>query len=105
MGVVRDTILLPTDNQRAIGLAYHLCDIYVPELHAALAATATGSKQQQPGRLSETVLRLLLEPFATTLVRAGEQAMVTRVREAVYETLMEELVDEGRGGEVRGGVR
>ncbi|KAF5830019.1 nucleolar protein,Nop52-domain-containing protein [Dunaliella salina] len=152
---LRDHLLLPLKPHHAVGLAYHVCDIFVPELRAALVVHPTHNThssqhqqqqhQQQEQRLEVGVgkkrgrqvmqeqqqqreaagalglpaaaLEALLEPFSSTLLRAEEQAMLTRVREAVFDPLIEELLeedggqdddevsdgDEGREGQVGGG--
>ena len=45
MTFLRDRVMLPDEPMRALGLAYHLADVFVPELHAALE----GPEQQQEG--------------------------------------------------------
>jgi len=115
---------MPDSTIHAVGLAYHICDVFVPELRKALAQQPssqqqqkqqeqlqqkTGSKrgrqqqQQQTAtqeRLPAAVLEILLEPFSSTLVQASEQAMLTRVRCVCVSV----CVCGGGGGGVCGGM-
>lgn len=96
---LRERLLLPSDTIHAVGLAYHVCDVFVPELRGALAAASPSFQQQQQqgsgkrkapqqqeqqgqqgAALPAAALHALLEPFSATLARAEDQAMITRVR-------------------------
>lgn len=65
----REHILQPTDNLAAVGLAYHLADLVLPELRAV-----AGDK-----RLPERAVLALLEPFMAAL-QAVETPMAMRIR-------------------------
>lgn len=66
-----EQLLLPTDAIAALGLAYHVCDLYVEELK-----NSVGDSKPVP----QQTLATLLQPFCTALVRAGKQALINRVR-------------------------
>lgn len=62
-------VLQPADTLPAVGLAYHIADIMLPELQAV-----AGEK-----RLPERVILAMLDPFIDTM-KTGEQAMLHRLR-------------------------
>jgi hypothetical protein len=84
-----------------VGLAYHLADIYVPELQRLVASSSStaavpgGSsstqQQQQQSVVTREVLLSLLSPFLATLQRAGDTPLLQRVVSAVFEPLVEEV--------------
>jgi len=89
---IRDIVLLPgPDAPRALGLAYHLADILVPELLAA------ASDAPPPA----AALLALLAPFSDALAGMGEPAALDRVREAVFEALAEEVAAPSAGAPLR----
>lgn len=66
-------VLLPSDNLVASGLAYHLCDVLMPELSAVVAAG--DGPQPQPQELAS-----LLEPFCQALANTRDPALIYRLR-------------------------
>lgn len=71
-------VLLPADSHIARGLAYHLCDVLLPELSAvAAAAPSNGSARGVP---QQATLRTLLEPFCQALARTRDPALIFRLR-------------------------
>jgi hypothetical protein len=80
---LRDTVLLPQPGaaNRALGVAYHLSDVFVPELVKVAAESPC------PG----DSLLVLVEPFGLALQQAGEQATIDRIRwapRAVYAVML-----------------
>lgn len=71
LALIRDEVLLPSDTLLAIGVAYHVSDVWLPELQAAAAGGG--------GRPPHASLVALLEPFAEALARTRQQALLSRV--------------------------
>lgn len=67
-------VLLPQEPRVAAGLAYHLCDLLLPELAVVCGGEAAGPAPQQPTLLA------LVEPYCQALARTGDKALVYRLR-------------------------
>ena len=70
-------VLLPQDNLVAAGLAYHMCDLLLPELAAVCSSSGSGGASAAP---QQTTLLALLEPFCQALARTRDPALVYRLR-------------------------
>lgn len=68
-------VLLPRDTLVAVGVAYHLTDLLLPELARCLQEG--GAKGAAPG---DATLRVLLEPFCAALAATHHPALVHRLR-------------------------
>lgn len=73
MDFLRTSVLQPTDGIRAVGLAYHVTDVFLPELARVVSE---GSSKPPQGE----ILEVLLQPFVDALVAAGEAAPIRRLR-------------------------
>ncbi|KAG2444481.1 hypothetical protein HXX76_001231 [Chlamydomonas incerta] len=73
-------VVLPDDTVPAVGLAYHLNDVLLDELRGAAGGEAVPA----------AALEALLAPFAAALA-AGEQAMLNRISEGLFDSLLAEL--------------
>lgn len=73
MDFLRASVLQPTDGIRAVGLAYHVTDVFLPELARVVSE---GSSKPPQGE----ILEVLLQPFVDALVAAGEAAPIRRLR-------------------------
>lgn len=91
--LLQSEVLLPTDNQRATGLAYHVCDVWLPEVIKVV------SESNKPP--SSATLALLLQPFCEALTHADEVAMVRRVRESVFDLVLEQMHEPSEGQPLR----
>ncbi|MEW5318831.1 MAG: hypothetical protein WDW38_010017 [Sanguina aurantia] len=88
MDFLSSRVLQPTDGIRAVGLAYHVTDVFLPELARVVSE---GSRQPPQG----SILVVLLQPFVDALVAAGEAAPIRRLRESIFKVLVEELQEPG----------
>eukprot|EP00198_Chlamydomonas_reinhardtii_P000161 XP_001689496.1 predicted protein [Chlamydomonas reinhardtii] len=77
---LQSQVVLPSDTVPAVGLAYHLNDLLLDELR--------GAADGQP--VPAEALAALLAPFAAALA-AGEQAMLNRISEGLFDSLLAEL--------------
>jgi hypothetical protein len=76
--LMSDNLFLSEDGCRAIGVAYHIADVFLPELQKAVKEVAG---QAGPAAApSAEVLASLLNPFVMVLVKASDQPLLTRVR-------------------------
>lgn len=73
MDFLSSRVLQPTDGIRAVGLAYHVTDVFLPELARVVSE---GSSKPPQG----SILVVLLQPFVDALVAAGEAAPIRRLR-------------------------
>lgn len=90
LGFLADQVLLKKDDDViALGLNYHLCDVFVPELLSCCA---------REGPLPAAAVLPVLEPFIKVLLSASKSntAYINRVREGVFEALVAELRDPAR---------
>lgn len=87
MGLVRDEVLLPSDTLLAGGVAYHLADVWLPELLAAVQGT----------QLPPELLEQLLQPFVDVLARSAQPTLLNRVMDGVFEPLCVEVEDPSEG--------
>ncbi len=89
-GFIRDDVLLPPDAHRASGLSFHLADVLLPEVEAF--ALRQAQQQGRPGAgVPGSALRALLEPFCRMLEATPDLPVVTRIRSALFEPLVEQL--------------
>ncbi|KAF6261227.1 nucleolar protein,Nop52-domain-containing protein [Scenedesmus sp. NREL 46B-D3] len=84
--------LIPASSSKSLGLSYHLADVWLQELKQL------PSQQQQA--LSQQALLLLLEPFVAVLEAAGEQPLLGRIKEAVFDVLVCDITAAAAGGDV-----
>ncbi|GAX73957.1 hypothetical protein CEUSTIGMA_g1407.t1 [Chlamydomonas eustigma] len=92
MAFIKDGVLLPKDSHHAVGLTYHLADLIVPEIKALASSerTASSSAPVVPG----PALKALLMPFCQYIEIVPDLPKLTRVREAVFDTLLTELLSK-----------
>uniref|UniRef100_A0A383VAX4 Uncharacterized protein n=1 Tax=Tetradesmus obliquus TaxID=3088 RepID=A0A383VAX4_TETOB len=75
--------LIPPSSSKSLGLSYHLADVWLQELKRLPA--------QQQQALSQQALLQLLEPFVAVLEAAGEQPLLARIKEAVFDVLVSDI--------------
>ena len=73
-------MLLPPDRHRAIGLSFHLADLFVPELKTLAASAAEAGATPARAAVPGPALRVLLAPFCRMLEATPDLHVLTRFR-------------------------
>ncbi|KAL4458010.1 hypothetical protein ABPG75_012875 [Micractinium tetrahymenae] len=88
-------ILVPSDTLAAAGVAFHLADLLLPELAKCVAEGGGGAAPD------DATLRALLEPFCRALAAAATPAMIHRLRQGVFDPLVDEVRQPGEAAALR----
>ncbi|CAK9210137.1 unnamed protein product [Sphagnum jensenii] len=75
MDALVERTLLATDEYPAAAINLHLVDVFLDEL-----------KERQP--LSAATLRLMLQPFYTTLAVAADKSLLKKIKERIFDSLL-----------------
>ncbi len=75
MDALVERTLLATDEYPAAGINLHLVDVFLDEL-----------KERQP--LSAATLRLMLQPFYSTLAVAADKSLLKKIKERIFDSLL-----------------
>eukprot|EP00798_Chlamydomonas_sp_ICE-L_P021514 gene21514-28497_t len=76
-------------TMKALGLTYHIADIFIPELLKCSVSSKVA--------VSGEVLDKLMQPLCDALAAADDKAMSSRIREGVFDELLEELRNPSEG--------
>ncbi|KAL0040673.1 hypothetical protein WJX79_001241 [Trebouxia sp. C0005] len=82
MTYIQNDVMLSTDSHPAAGLTYHIADVFMVELKEVCRGGAPAAD----------VLQALLEPFCQTLAKTNRAAFLPRLREAVFDAVIDEVL-------------
>ena len=75
-----DAVVMPPDAHRAVGLTFHLADLYLPEVKILASAAVESGVKAEKAAIPGPALRLLLSPFTHLLESTLDQHVLTRVK-------------------------
>ena len=73
-------MILPKDAHRALGMTFHIADLYLPEIKALVAAEAGAGVPAARAAIPGPVLRALLGPFCRLVESTPDLVVLTRIR-------------------------
>ena len=77
---LKGSVILPPDAHRALGMTFHIADLYLPEIKALVAAEAEAGIPAERAAVPGTVLRALLGPFVSLMEETTDLVTLTRIR-------------------------
>ena len=91
-------VMLPTDTLVASGFAYHIADIFIPEL---ISVCIEARDMELDSRPSSRAVRALMNPFTTALAGTQDKTLIYRLRKGFFEPLVAELEDPSEGNPLK----
>ena len=77
---LKGSVLLPPDVHRALGLTFHVADLYLPEIKALVSAETEAGAPAERAAVPAAALRALLGPFVSVMEETTDLVTLTRIR-------------------------
>jgi len=89
MLMLSESSLNASDDKGAIGVKYHMIDIYIPELSKVINDDLSQKDFNEPVLASST-FTILFSPFLNLLSHASDQLLIQKVKKYIFKVLCEQ---------------